>query len=318
MNPFHLFVRLRLRDAVGRPGRALAHFGLPAILLLLSGALFFAGRPFERRVLVVVGPGEHPASRADLRVEEAASESAALSRLATQSAQAVLSGRALYVGPREELFGRGLASLLGDVELVVVPVPEHAYLLFLFPGLLVWTILVNGLLGMAYNMARYRRTQFLKKLSLTPLSPYTFVFAQIAARAVLSLGQVAVLTVLAVIFFRLPLGLGDAAALAVVTLFGVVALCGAGFALAAAIDNEVTAYDVANAVTAVLLLLSGIFFPVADLPRPIALLADALPTTQLVTLLRDGLSPVRLGILAAWTLLLYVASVLLFRWTPRT
>jgi ABC-2 type transport system permease protein len=198
-----------------------------------------------------------------------------------------------------------------------VPVPERAYLRYLFPGLLVWTILVNGLLGMGYNMARYRRNQFLKKLSLTPLTPYAFVLAQIAARALLALGQLAVLAGLAVALFDLPMSPGQAASLAGVTLLGLVAFSGAGFALAAAIENEVTLIDVANAVTVVLLLVSGVFFPVADLPRGVAAVAEALPSTQLLHLLRDGVTPGPLAGLGAWTVALYLASVAGFRWTSR-
>ena len=105
----------------------------------------------------------------DLRIETGGTESVALRRMRVGVVRAVLvtgdGGARVHVAPRDELMGVGLrASLGGDTALRIEPVGERAYLHYLFPGMVVWTLLVNGLLGMGTSMAHYRNTRFLKKL----------------------------------------------------------------------------------------------------------------------------------------------------------
>jgi ABC-type multidrug transport system permease subunit len=334
VSPLGLLVRIRLRDALGRAGSALTYFGLPLVLMLLAGGLFRHGHPFERRRLALVGAAVDPqlgrvlGDRADLRVSTAESLLAARGALRTRALDGVLELSVpprLHVGPRDELWGRGLLSVLpAPVTLEIEPVPERAYLHYLFPGLVTWTVLVSGLLGMGYGMARWRRRQVLKKLALLPLSRASFVGAQILARALLTLGQVALMVALAVLGFGLPVSLAALAWTAALTLVGLIVFMGGGFALACAIRAEAPLMDAANAITVALLLVSEVFFPLDDLPAALRGVAKVLPSTQLVRLLRSvlaqgGASSAELWpgmlLLLAWAVGLYAVAVLHFRWT---
>lgn len=334
MSPTLWLALYRIRDAVRTPGGAVIHFGLPLILLALTGALFGNGHPFERRTLVVVGEdGAGMAGRlsrfGDLRIESAGAEEVALRKLRVRAVHAVLvpddqGGGIVHVAARDELLGRGIRAALDDrVSIAVEPVADGAYLGFLFPGLVVWTVLVNGLLSMGFSLAYYRRTRFLTKLRTTPLSRAGFVAAQILARTVLVLGQFLVLFALAWLAFGLRLGFAQALLSALIVALGLVVFAGGGVVIAARIRNESSVSDLANAVTAVLLLASEVFFPVDGLPRPVRLFSAVLPSTQLVRLLRAvmlwgetsaaALLP-GLLVLAGWGAFMYLVSVRAFRW----
>jgi ABC-2 type transport system permease protein len=331
-----VLVRMRVLDVTRSSTAAGLFMLLPVVLLAVVGLVFANGHPFERRELILVASeGSRLDSLAgalvrfpEVRVEREATEAIALNKLRSRMANAILITGGpqlrLVVGPRDQLFGRGLAEVLPDApEIEVVELPRWGYVHYLFPGLLTFSVLLAGLFGMGYPMVRYRQNLFLKKLATTPLAKTTFVAAQIAARALLVLAQMALLVAAACVGFALPITVSSSAWLVVFTMLGLLTFMGAGFALAAVIKTEAVIIDVINAVTVPLVLLSEIFFPVSELPAPLPALATLLPSTQMVRLTRSvllyGVTDARVllpgvAILAAWTLLTYGTSILVFRW----
>ena len=337
MRVFFLLVRLRILDTLRSPSSAGFFLALPMILLLVLGLVFMNGHPFERRPISLVGPTgdqdlaaiEATLSRfPDLRFERDESEQVGLGKLRSHMVNAVVvheQGRVvLLVGPRDELFGRGLAGALPEAPtLRVLPVPRWGYVHYLFPGLLTFSVLIGGLFGMGYVMARFRQNLFLKKLSVTPLPRATFVAAQVLSRAALVLLQLVLLVATARLCFDLPLSLLGALWLLLFTLLGLLTFMGAGFALACVIKTEALMIDVINAVTTPLVLLSEIFFSAAELPGPLPALSAALPSTQMVRLIRavvlHGVTapgPLLPGIalLAGWAIAAFAVSMFAFRW----
>ncbi len=331
MRAFWWLVMYRVRDAIRTPSGVLIHFGLPVILLMLTGGLFLHGHPFERRTLAVVGDVDRAQTEAlsgyrDLRVSREASLDVAARKLQAGAIHAVYDAKTsrVIVTSRDALLGKGIESALDHrITLVVTPGADYAYLRYLFPGVVTWTVLVSGLLGMGYAMARYRRNGFLTKLRTTPLSRASFVGAQIAARAALVSLQLVILAAIAGPVFHLPLALREALWAAAITALGLVVFAGIGFFIAASLREESSVAEAANAATAVMLLLSEVFFPIDELPRPLAIIASLLPSTAFVRALRGvllfgemGLSDLgpRLLLLAAYGLAAYAISVKRFRW----
>jgi ABC-type multidrug transport system permease subunit len=234
------------------------------------------------------------------------------------------SGLRLVVGPLDELFGRGLAQALpGAVGLEVAPAARWGFVHYAFPGMLVFCVAVSGLFGMGYNMVRYRQNLFLRKLSTTPLRKATFVAAQIASRGIWVFVQALLLLGAARLVFALPLS-GAALALALgLTVLGLCAFLGIGFVLACFLRTEALMYDAISAIAWPIVLLSEFFFPADELPGPLHLPAAALPSTQLVRLLRTvllygdrGAAALLPGvaILVAWIVATFTMGWLLFRW----
>ena len=330
MKAMLVLAKLRAFDLVRTPSSLAFMLVLPLALLAVLGAVFANGHPFEERVVIVVGgedealptgPGAHFVRAATLDEAEA--------RLSSRMASAILVRRdgawRLIAGEREALFAGGLADTLDDdpdadaPRIEITPLPRWGYVHFLFPGLLCFAVLTAGLFGMGHTMVRYRQSLFLKKLATTPLPKWAFVAAQILSRAALVMLQVAVLACAAWLVFGVPLDATRLVAILGISLLGLLAFMGMGFALACVIESEALMVDAISALNVPLVFASEMFFSLDSLPEPLPTLAGALPTTLMVravrdVLVRDAVDPLQIVGLVAWALATFGLSLALFRW----
>lgn len=337
MRALFILVRLRVFDVLRNRSSAAFVLLFPVILTLVVGFVFMHGHPFEKRYVAVVGTGDDALARTagalapfeEVRVGQERSEAEALGKLRARMASAVITrgegeGVRIVVGPRDQLFGRGLAGALPvRAELDVLEVPRWGYVHYLFPGLLTFSVMLSGLFGMGYPMALYRQNLFLKKLATTPLPRVTFVAAQVAARTLLVLAQIALLVLAAWLGFGMHFSIASVAWLFAIATLGLLVFLGAGFALACVIDNADLVVDVISAVNMPLVFLSEIFFPLEALPRLLEVIGGILPSTQMVRLLRAVLlyevrDPGELlfgcGVLALWAAAMFAISLRTFKW----
>ena len=333
MRAFIALARLRLLDVLRSPSSAGFVVLFPLALLLFSGLVFADGHPFETKTITVVAAAESQQAQrllrrlgddSGVRVEFEPQRKRALSRLAVRQSSAVVepaAGRVL-VGPRERLFGLGLARLL-SAQVAIQPLSSWGYVHFLFPGLLTFTVMLSGLFATGYTMVLYRQNRFLKKLATTPLPKLTFLSAQVSARSLLVLAQIALMVGAAFWVFAVPLSAPSLAWLVAVSLLGLLTFMGAGFALACAIKNPDLVVDLISAVNLPLVLLSEIFFPLSALPKPLAAVGSVLPSTEMVRLLRavlfhgeTDLHALGSGllVLCGWTVATFAIGLLAFKW----
>jgi len=319
-----VLVRIRLAEIVRRPSGAFWFFALPLILLGLLAGLFSNGHPFERRHIAVVGSAVALAPIQGVAIDVVEDEPRARARLESRAASAAVIGDRVLVGEREELLGRGLVVVLGGgARLEFVPLAPSGYVQFLVPGVLAQGVVVAGLFGMGYAMVRYRQSRFLRKLATTPLSRSEFVLAQIIARVVLVTMQLLLMLVVARVAFGIPLSAPAIGWVILIGALGLVSFMGIGFCVSVVVETEGNVVDVINALSVPIALLSEIFFSSTELPRPIAMIASALPSTAMVRAMRAALlhhdDPMeaivpQLGILAAWAVVTYAVAVRTFRW----
>lgn len=343
MRTFYLLCRMRMMEVLRSRASVGFFLGLPLLLLVALGAMFADGHPFERRQIALVAstqsaeqaqfvryalsayPEVHLIPMSDVRI--------ALGQLRGHMLESVLvldehGGRHLYTGPRGRLLAAALANVLAQSgappSIETIAAPRFGYVHHLFSGLLAFSILTAGLLGMGSALARYRQNQLLKKLALTPLRQSTFVAAQLIARSLLGLLQVGVLLIAGRLLFALPISWSGALWLLLVSSFGLLTFMGLGFLVATLIRSEGLLLEVVSALMTPLVLLSEMFFPLSELPRPLTWLGEALPSTQLVRLLRlginldgnlsaPGLAGPSLIILGLWLGLGYLAAVRSFK-----
>ena len=181
-------------------------------------------------------------------------------------------------------------------------------------------IALGSVQSLVVIIAIYREGGVLKRLRATPLSPVTILSAQVGVKlafALLSLGLL-VLAGKRVFPGVMHVNLLSFAAALVLSTLSILSL---GFVLASIVPTARFAQPIGTAVLYPMVALSGMFYPLARLPRALRIVALGLPTTHAVALMQgiwDGA-----GWRAHWPnavalLLLFAALTLLstkvFRW----
>jgi ABC-2 type transport system permease protein len=190
---------------------------------------------------------------------------------------------------------------------------------FLAPGTLALAVLATAFANLAIATAFDRSYGVLKRLGATPLGRSRLVAAKALAVLLVIAVQVVVLGLAA-------LALGWRPDVSPVPLVAALVLAVAAFTglalLVAGRMRALVALAVANAVFVVLLLLSGMVFPLAKLPSGLRSAARALPSTALAEAARGALSddasvPGRVWpVLVVWAVAAIALAVALFRWEP--
>jgi ABC-2 type transport system permease protein len=190
---------------------------------------------------------------------------------------------------------------------------------FLTPGVLALAVLATGFTNLAIATGFDRSYGVLKRLGATPLGRPRLIGAKVLA-------TLAVLLVQAVAVTATALSLGWRPTLDVPSAAGAVVLAtaafvGLGMLLAGRLPALVTLAS-ANALFVALLLLSGMVFPLDELPSGLQDVARALPSTALAEALRAAFSdtlaaPDRVWlVLGGWAVAAFSLAVVLFRWDP--
>jgi ABC-2 type transport system permease protein len=134
-------------------------------------------------------------------------------------------------------------------------------------------------------MAIYREGGILKRLRATPLSPITILGSHVVVKLCFTL--VALLLMIGAGRRVMPgaMPVNPVSFIAAV-LLGTTSILSLGFVIASLVRSARFAQALGAALTYVMLALSGVFFAVERFPRWLQLVANALPTTHAVTLMR--------------------------------
>jgi ABC-2 type transport system permease protein len=209
-------------------------------------------------------------------------------------------------------------ALLGFFATVdVLPTGTEDPIDFLLPGVLALAILSTSFTSGAIATGFERQMGVLKRLGATPLGRGPLLAAKTAAVVAIQVLQVVVLVVEGVLlgyrFDGPSLGLALLAAV-----LATIAFAGLGLLMAGTLP-ALTTLAAANAVYLGLLLVSGMVFPVDELPGALASVARLLPSTALAEVFHGALGvgevPGRaVTVLAAWAVAAPLAAARWFRW----
>lgn len=190
---------------------------------------------------------------------------------------------------------------------------------FLAPGTLALAVLATAFTNLAIATGFDRSYGVLKRLGTTPLGRPRLVAAKAMAVLVVIAVQVVVLSAIGLALGWRP-DLEPLPLLAAVVL-AVLAFTGLALVLAGRLPALV-ALAAANAIFIVLLLLSGMVFPLTKLPAGMRDAARALPSTALTDAARGALDhgvavPDRVWpVLVVWAVAGVALAIALFRWEP--
>ncbi len=188
------------------------------------------------------------------------------------------------------------------------------------PGYTAVIIASTGLIALAISMATYREKGILRRLRATPLRPQTVLGAQV----VVFFGLTALGMVLLIIAGRLVFGLrfgGNAFSVLAGFTLSTLSFFSMGFILAGLMPTARTAQIVAMVLFYPMIFLCGAYIPFHVLPKTVQQVAEVLPLTHVVTLLRglwmghgwaEHLKEV--GILSGLLVVCVIVSARTFRW----
>jgi ABC-2 type transport system permease protein len=194
----------------------------------------------------------------------------------------------------------------------------------LLVGLIGYGCANTAFAGLAITLVIRREGGVLKRIRATPLPPATYLAAVLISTLIVFVLQMTLTLVLGVTLYGAS-GPNCWSGLALAVLLGVAAFAGLGFAAAALIRSSEGASAVVNLVLLPMAFLSGAFGPTRRYPEVLRWIADVLPLTYFIDLLKDVYlrgdtfwsDPKEIAIVAAWGLFGLAIAWRRFGWEPR-
>jgi ABC-2 type transport system permease protein len=195
---------------------------------------------------------------------------------------------------------------------------------FLLAGMLGYGVVATTFAGLAITLTIRREAGILKRLRATPLPAPAYIGGVLGSTLlVYALEAIAIILLGRILFgIHLPHRVGS---LVLVLLLGAISFAALGIALTSVIRSDEGSSAVVNAIYLPMSFISGSFFSPHSFPRFLRAIADVLPLTYFIRLVRDVLlhgheiwdRPGAVAVVAAWGAVGALAALRGFRWSPR-
>ena len=192
---------------------------------------------------------------------------------------------------------------------------------YTFAGLLGFAIIGMGIFGPVNVFPELKKMGILRRLSTTPLRVWQYFLATMIGQAIIGLLSLAIMFVVAMVVFDLKV-VGNYVELTLFLILGIIAILGIGLALGGWAKNERQAAPLSNIIVFPMMFLSGTFFPRFLMPDWLQSISNFLPLTPVI----DGIRLIategahfadilpQLGMIGAWTVIIYAIAFRVFRW----
>jgi ABC-2 type transport system permease protein len=195
---------------------------------------------------------------------------------------------------------------------------------YLLAGMLGYGLASTAFAGLAIIMVIRRESAIVKRLRGTPLPAWAYIAATLASAVVVYAIEVVVLLVLAKALFDVPFP-SRVFSLVLALALGTLAFAAMALGLTTAIRSAEGSSAVVNAVYLPMAFISGSFWSPHAYPRFLEVIADVLPLTYFIRMMRDIVlrhtevwnEGTAVGVVAAWGAVGLVFAVRRFRWEPR-
>ena len=191
---------------------------------------------------------------------------------------------------------------------------------FNVPILAALLIAIGAVLSLVAIITIYREGGILKRLRATPLSPVTILSAHVFLKLVFTVVSLGLLVLAGRQFFPGAIDV-NLPSFTVALLLGTLSILSLGFVIASIVPTARFAQPIGAALLYPMIAVSGLFFPLDQLPTALRVVVYALPTTHAVSLMQgvwDGLGWGSLWVHVAALMLVFGActalSTKVFRW----
>jgi ABC-type multidrug transport system permease subunit len=199
--------------------------------------------------------------------------------------------------------------------------PGSRYVDWLLPGLVGMGIIATSVWGIAFSIVQARMRKLLKRMVASPMRRSHYLLAQLLARMLFLLPEVAIPLLFGHYVIGMPMH-GSIGALVFVSVAGALSTGGIGLLAASRAKTFEAISGMVNLIMLPMWIASGVFFSASRFPAVVQPFVQALPLTALVDSLRavilEGASLAsiggELGILAAWGVIPFVIALRIFRW----
>jgi ABC-2 type transport system permease protein len=202
------------------------------------------------------------------------------------------------------------------------PVQSHElrYIDFLLPGILGMTLMFIGVQG-GLPVIQQRQAHIIKRLGSTPLRRSTLVLGDLVFRMIVILASAALIILVGRLVFDVRM-IGNWLSLCGIILLGSLVFVSLGYLIAALVKTQESAIPVVQIVNLPMMILSGTFFDVANMPAFIEPLVKILPLTYANDALRQIMvagTPLHamttdIAVLAAWAIACLAVTIRFFQW----
>jgi ABC-2 type transport system permease protein len=203
------------------------------------------------------------------------------------------------------VFGTGLGSIIEPGS-----VSGANYQQFLFPGILVMTVLFGSLFFGLYIILD-KRIDFLKEVLVAPLNKSTMFFGKALGGSTDGLLQIIILIILGAIFFGIRFNLFTIILTFVIIILLLIAITSLGLMFGSIMESPEGFGLISSFVSFPLFFLSGALFPVTKLPFWLKIIVTINPVSYAVDALRTvilGISSY--GLLLDFTVLIAFAVIM--------
>ncbi|MEO8288650.1 MAG: ABC transporter permease [Chloroflexota bacterium] len=187
------------------------------------------------------------------------------------------------------LFPIGLMLIFGAIYGNQTIGPESSGLTlisFITPGLIVLSIMSNGLVGNAGAMANFREKGILRRVQTTPLPVAHLILSRVVMQSCIMIGQAALMLATSVVVFNARYDVAGLLSALPWIVLGSVVFMAMGQAVAALVRKEETVSVVTQVINFPLMFLGGLWMPVTSMPDWLQGVSKFLPSTMLADLVR--------------------------------
>mgnify|MGYP001773028944 FL=1 len=153
---------------------------------------------------------------------------------------------------------------------------------FLAPGFIAMSVVMGGLAGLAMAFSRERELGTMDGILMTPVSRFSIVMGKAMAQAVRGIISGVIIVILSILLFGVKI-YGNIFLMALILFLGILAFTGLGIIATSFVSDQESAQMIMLMLEMPMIFISGIFYPVLQLPWWLRDIAYMFPLVYTVT-----------------------------------
>jgi ABC-2 type transport system permease protein len=191
------------------------------------------------------------------------------------------------------------------------------------PGIMGLAVLTSSFMALVLNVVSQREAGILKRRRATPVPAAVLVLSRAVTAMLSSVAACGLMVAVAAAALGIEPPPGGLAPALLAVVAGSLCFACCGYAIAAVVTNADSAQPILQFIMLPLQMISGIYFPMSQLPAWLGHVANAFPLAHLTDALQHAWLPSGatvawgdLGIMALWAVAAAVVAARRFKWLP--